>query len=181
MMTTSFRAGALRPILATAMLALGACAGAPVEEQNFQLAAEGQQLYALTGSGEGIANITTTHDTVGFGAQITINVHGAAPHTTLTASRAPEVFRPLTSDGICQRAAGDYPWNGVDYPVAPAFTTFISDGAPVTLTTNSAGSGSVHFDLDVPAVPDGTVFDVMVRLVGADTELRTDCFTVNTK
>jgi hypothetical protein len=97
--------------------------------------------------------------------------------------RAPELQRPNSADGICQRAAGLPPWG----PPTPNFITvpFPFPGPLVTLQTSAGGAGAVHIDFAAPPIPDGTRFDVMFRLVDSLTsptnELRTDCFTVTVK
>ena len=114
----------------------------------------------------------------------------AGARTTLYIQRAPEVGRPLGSDGICQRANGLWPWeqpNSAGFPPAPAFVTFPRPlaGDFKTLTTDSDGAGSAHFAFDLPTLADGTVFDVEFRLVDSvtapTTDLRTGCFTVTVK
>jgi hypothetical protein len=147
----------------------------------------GQQLSPVLGQGAGIVNLTSLPGEPGLTVNVTINVHNAAPNATFYIQRAPETGipqRPLSSDGICQRANGVAPWVGavrfVTVPIPLA-------GDLVTLTTNAQGNGSTHFNLSFPAtfVPDGTVFDVEFRLVDSltapTTDLRTGCFTVTTK
>ncbi len=144
----------------------------------------GQKLTAVLGSGSGIVNVTPTAAAHGsFSAQINVNVHGAPPNTTFFVQRAPEIGRPNSADGLCQRAAGDAPWG----PPAPNFVTFPlpAIGPLVTLQTSAEGSGSVHIDFDAATILDGTQFDVMFRLVDNLTsptnDLRTGCFTVTAK
>jgi len=83
----------------------------------------------------------------GFAADIAINVHHVLPNATYTVSRAPESFRPLHDDGICQRAAGLYPWeqpNSPGFAPAPAFLiNKAADGTTIALTTDDHGRGSV--------------------------------------
>jgi hypothetical protein len=150
----------------------------------------GRSLAAVMGQGSGIVSVTTTAGQVGFSAEITVNVHDAAPGTTLYIQRAPEVGRPLGNDGICQRANGLWPWeqpNSAGFPPAPAWVTFPRPlaGDLKTLTTDSDGAGSAHFAFDLPTLADGTVFDVQFRLVDSitapTTDLRTGCFTVTVR
>lgn len=97
--------------------------------------------------------------------------------------RAPEIGRPNSADGICQRAAGLPPWG----PPAPNFVTFPlpTAGPLVTLQTSEGGAGAVHIDFAAPTIADGTQFDVMFRLVDSlaspTNDLRTGCFTVTVK
>lgn len=144
----------------------------------------GQELTAVVGIGSGIVNVTPTAAADGsFSAQINVNVHGAPPNTTFFVQRAPEIGRPNSADGVCQRAAGAAPWG----PPAPNFVTFPlpATGPLVTLQTSAGGSGSVHIHFEAPAILDGTQFDVMFRLVDDLTtptnDLRTECFTVSVK
>ena len=144
----------------------------------------GQQLTAVLGTGSGMVNVTPTAAVDGsFSAQITVNVHDAPPNTTFYVQRAPEIGRPNSADGICQRAAGEAPWG----PPAPNFVTFPlpSAGPLLTLQTSDGGAGSAHIGFTSPTIPDGTVFDVMFRLVddlaNPSNELRTGCFTVTVK
>ena len=153
-------------------------------------ATHGLRLAPVTGQGDGIVNFTVIPDTVGFAANITVNVHDTTPNTTFYISRAPEVGRPLGSDGICQRANGAWPWeqpNSIGYPPAPAFVQFPRPlaGDLKTLTTDADGSGSAQFAFALTALADGTVFDVEFRLADSltapTTDLRTDCVTATVK
>ena len=144
----------------------------------------GVQLTAVSGVGSGIVNVTSNAAVHGsFSAQINISVHDAPPNTSFYVQRAPEIGRPNSADGICQRAAGVPPWG----PPAPNFVTFPlpAAGPLVTLQTSEGGSGTVHIDFVAPTILDGTQFDVMFRLVDSLTsptnELRTGCFTVTVK
>lgn len=144
-------------------------------------ATHGQFLTAVLGTGSGIVNVTPTAAVDGsFSAQISVNVHGAPPNTTFYVQRAPEIGRPNSADGVCQRAAGQPPWG----PPAPNFVTFPlpAAGPLITLETSNGGAGAVHIDFAAPTIADGTQFDVMFRLVDSLTsptnDLRTGCFTV---
>lgn len=148
------------------------------------LRTHGETLSAVIGFGAGTVNVTPTAAVDGsFSAQININVHDAPPNTTFYVQRAPEIGRPLGSDGICQRALGIAPWG----PPTPNFVTFPLPGSGplVTLETSEGGAGAVHIDFAAPTIADGTNFDVMFRLVDSLTspanELRTGCFTVVVK
>jgi hypothetical protein len=144
----------------------------------------GEPLTAVIGAGWGVVNVTSTAAVAGsFSAQINVNVHDAPPNTTFYVQRAPEIGRPNSADGICQRADGLPPWG----PPAPNFVTFPLPAAEplVTLQTSDGGSGAVHINFVAPTISDGTEFDVMFRLVDSLTsptnELRTGCFTVTVK
>jgi len=143
-----------------------------------------EQLTAVIGAGSGIVNVTPTAAADGsFSAQINVNIHDAPPNTTFFVQRAPEIGRPNSADGICQRAAGLPPWG----PPAPNFVTFPlpTAGPLVTLQTSEGGAGAVHIDFAAPTIADGTQFDVMFRLVDSlaspTNDLRTGCFTVTVK
>jgi hypothetical protein len=153
-------------------------------------ATHGLRLAPVSGQGDGTVNFTVTPGTIGFSVNVTANIHGATPNTTFYISRAPEVGRPLSNDGICQRANGVWPWeqpNSIGYAPAPAFVLFPRPlaGDPKTLTTDTNGSGSAHFAFDLPTLADGTIFDVEIRLADSlsvpTTDLRTDCFTATVK
>jgi hypothetical protein len=144
----------------------------------------GEQLTAVIGAGSGVVNVTSTAAVDGsFSAQINVNVHDAPPNTAFYVQRAPEIGRPNSADGICQRADGLPPWG----PPAPNFVTFPlpAAGPFVTLQTSEGGSGAIHIDFTAPTILDGTQFDVMFRLVDSLTsptnDLRTGCFTVTVK
>jgi hypothetical protein len=144
----------------------------------------GEQLTAVVGVGSGTVNVTPTAAVDGsFSAQINVNIHDAPPNTTFFVQRAPEIGRPNSADGICQRAAGLPPWG----PPAPNFVTFPlpTAGPLVTLQTSEGGAGAVHIDFAAPTIADGTQFDVMFRLVDSlaspTNDLRTGCFTVTVK
>ena len=171
-----------RLVLLTA-LTVSAIAAGPVEAEG----THGQALTAVIGQGAGIVNVTSLPGDPGLTVNVTINVHNAAPNTTFFIQRAPETGipqRPLSNDGICQRAEGIAPW--------VAAVAFVTNPRPlagdlITLTTGAEGNGTAHFILNFPPsfVPDGTVFDVELRLVDSliapTTDLRTECFTVTAK
>ena len=122
---------------------------------------------------------TRTATGAGFTAQITVNVHGLPPSTTVFVQRSPDF--PVVAgqpDGICQREAGLPPYEAV-----PPWVTFpIPNPGPLTtITTSPGGAGAVSFPFDLPAAAEVT-FDVMFRVVDNTTapslELRTACFQV---
>jgi hypothetical protein len=149
-----------------------------------------RRLVAVRGTGEGIVNVRPTSAHPGLSSEITVNVHGAAPNTTFYLQRAAEVGRPLGTDGICQRAAGLWPWeqpNSAGFGAAPAFVSLpLPLAGPLdTLTTDADGSGSAHLDFAYPAIADGTTFDVTFRLTdrlsNPTNDLRSGCFSVTAK
>jgi hypothetical protein len=154
------------------------------QNSTFASATHGTPIIAVLGTGRGTVNVTPTAAVDGsFSAQITVNVHGVAPDTTLYVQRAPEIGRPNSADGVCQRAEGQPPWG----PPTPSFVTFPlpASGPLVTLTTSEGGGGAVHIEFAAPTIADGTMFDVMFRLIddlaSPTIELRSACFTVTVK
>jgi hypothetical protein len=150
----------------------------------------GQSLSAVTGHGAGMVNLTAIPGEAGLTVNVTVNLHQTAPNATFYIQRAPEVGRPLGNDGICQRANGLWPWeqpNSPDFAAAPAFVSVPRPlaGDLKTVTTDADGSGSTHFALNLPSIPDGTVFDVQFRLIDSltapTTNLQTGCFAVTAK
>ena len=63
--------------------------------------------------------------------------------------------------------------------------TFALASGSATLATAANGTGTAIFEFRAPAIPAGTLFDVMFRLVDSEsaptTELRSGCFTVTVK
>lgn len=170
-----------------AALMVSAIAAGPVQANGSHGERHGRELKAVIGEGEGTVKVTSAAGTVGFLAKFTIKVEEAKPNTTYYVQRAPEVGRPLGDDGICQRAKGIWPWeqpNSAGFPPAPAFVTFPLPlaGDLKTVVTNAKGKGSLQFMFALPAIPDGSRFDVKIRLVDSlsapTTELRSGCFTV---
>ena len=190
----------LRSLLISLLLVLafivGGCkkdSNAPVSAPTVDNSTVGGSLRAYRGSGTGNVKVTPLDGTPGFSAQIQVDISGTTPNTTFYIFRAPEVGRPMSSDGLPQRANGLWPWeqpNSPGYPAAPAFVIFPrpNSGSLDTIRTSSSGAGSIsfQFDLDPALLPDGTVFDVVFRVVDSlstspTTDLRTDCFTVTAK
>lgn len=114
-------------------------------------------LTAVSGEGAGHVVVSPVPGGAGaFDAEITVNIHGAAPDTTFSISRAPD----LTPDGICTAA-------------------FIPFGE--SLTTSEGGSGATHFQFHRDPFP-ATRFDVVFRASGGDgSVLEGDCMTVTVK
>jgi hypothetical protein len=153
------------------------------QSSQFASTTHGIPITAILGTGSGSVNVTPTAAVDGsFSAQITVNVHGVAPNTTLYVQRAPEIGRANSADGVCQRADGLPPWGDVSN-----FITFTVPGSgSLTLETSPGGSGAVHMEFAAPTITDGTRFDVMFRLVDnlsstPGIELRSACFTVTVK
>jgi hypothetical protein len=125
------------------------------------------ELTAVAGQGAGRIEVApTAHDIVGpgtFDVLGTVNVHGAAPHTTFTMLRRVD----LNPNGICTGMT----W--LNLPGTPA----------PDLVTSAGGAGALHFEIarGAPFV-DGVSFDVQWQLVGSDgSVLQSDCFTVTVK
>jgi hypothetical protein len=118
-------------------------------------------LTAISGVGLGHVNISPTSQDQGtFAAEITLNVHDAAPNTTFFVRRAPD----LVPDGNC---TGPYLTN-----------------VGVSLTTSEDGAGATHFEFHrgAPFVS-GVKFDVVFQVFTADgsTILQSECMTVTVK
>lgn len=169
-----------------AFLASASCSeSSPTESAPFDPPGTHQSaLTNLGGTGTGGVSVTTRAvPQAYFTADIKVRMHGARPNTAYTVQRAPEVGRAAGSDGVCQRALAIAPWSQND-PPAPSFLTFLQpDGVtPFTLTTTSAGDGSLDFTFVVPTVPAGTHFDVMFRVlddvVAPTSVFLSGCFTV---
>jgi hypothetical protein len=144
-------------------------------------------LKAMVGHGKGRVRVTPITGTTGFSAQIEVEVKHLPPNATFFLQRAPEIGRPMSSDGIGQRALGLYPWeqpNSPGFPPAPAFITFPLPGAGplVMITTDANGEGEVEFLFEAASIADGTLFDVVFRVVdnpsSPSTDLWSNCFTV---
>ena len=137
-------------------LALGVGSRTASAEQGTQ-----SNLTAKVGQGTGRINVSPTAKNDGtFSAEITINIHDAAPNTTFFVQRAPD----LVVNGIC---TGTYLPN-----------------VGVTLTTSSGGAGATHFfaERGAPFIS-GVQFDVVFQVYTADhsTILQSECMTVTVK
>jgi hypothetical protein len=122
----------------------------------FAPGAAGSYLIATTGHGAGHVTVTPTAQASGtFAAEITVNIHGAAPNTTFSIQRTPD----LVPDGICTG------------PLIPF-------GVSLTTKADGAGATSFHFERGAPFVA-GVQFDVAFRVIGSDgTVLQGDCMRV---
>jgi len=123
-------------------------------------------LTAISGQGSGNIALSPTARNVGlnqFAAQVTVNIHGAAPNIAFTVSRNADFI----ADGICT--------NPTFAPFSPAFTT------------SAGGAGAAHYEVlrgppTFPLFVEGAKFDVSFRVVGTDgTVLTSECFTVTVK
>jgi hypothetical protein len=121
-----------------------------------------------------------------FTADISIRLIGAQANTVYLVQRAQEGIggRPLSTDGICQRALGIFPWSPSDAPTTNFQTIPLpaNPGPLVTVTTTSKGDGTLDFEFRTAMILAGTTNDVMYRLVDNDatptSELRTDCMMI---
>ena len=119
------------------------------------------ELTATAGEGSGRVVVSPTAKNQGtFAAEITINIHGAAPNTTFLVRRAPD----LNPNGIC----------------TGSFIPFAGE----TLTTSEGGAGAMNFFFErgAPFVS-GTRFNVVFQVYTADgaTVLQSDCMTITVK
>lgn len=161
----------------------GGCSNSPTAPDKVELPPGTHQSLITAVMGNGVGGLSVTPKSIPeatFVADIRVRVKGAKPNSSYIVQRAPEIGRPLPSDGVCQRALGLPPWTPADGPVAAAFVTFPSPGSP--LMTSASGDGALDFEFSAPMIPAGTVFDVMFRFVddaaSPTTELRSGCFTV---
>ena len=117
------------------------------------------ELVATTGQGAGRVIVAPTAQDHGtFAAEITVNIHDAAPNTTFSVWRTPD----LVPDGIC---------TGPLLPFGESFTT----------SAGGAGATHFHFERGAPFVS-GVQFDVAFRAIGSDgSVLQGDCMTVTVK
>jgi hypothetical protein len=119
-----------------------------------------------------------------FFAHIEVHLVRAAANATYTLQRAPEIGRPFSDDGICQRANAQYPWAQPDsdpFPTVAQYLTFEPPSGPVTIKTNAGGNGKVEFDFGpASAFTSGTHFDVQFRALGP-TSIESECFTVTVR
>lgn len=148
-----------------------------------QGASHGVALTEAGGAGSGRVSVTPTAEGAGFTAQITVNVRGLSPNTTYFVQRSPDFpVPPWTTDGTCDRAAGNFP-AGVTGPMWITFPV-PNPGPPVTITTSEGGAGAVSFGFDLPAAAK-LAFDVRFRVVDNPTaptrQLSSPCFTVTPK
>jgi hypothetical protein len=116
------------------------------------------ELTAISGQGTGHVLVApTAEDQPNFAVQVEVNVRDMLPNSSFTAQRAPD----LNPDGVCTG------------------TTWLTSG---TITTSEGGSGAAHFfgERGAPFVS-GVRFDVVFRVIGNGTELRSECMTVTVK
>jgi hypothetical protein len=118
-----------------------------------------RELVATTGQGVGRAIVAATAQDQGtFAAEITVNIHDAAPNTTFSVWRTPD----LVPDGIC---------TGPLLPFGVSFTT----------SAGGAGAAQFFFERGAPFVS-GAKFDTAFRVIGSDgSVLQGDCMTVTVK
>jgi YVTN family beta-propeller protein len=117
-------------------------------------------LTATSGRGSGRALVYPTTPAGGyFRAEMTVSIQGAAPDTTFALQRAPD----FTADGACS---------------GTAYRPF-----GVSVTTNDAGNGAVHWHYQAPSTPEfasGRQFDVAFQAVGSDgSVLQGQCMTIS--
>jgi hypothetical protein len=126
----------------------------------FAQAEPGTQSDLTATSGEGTGHVLvspTAKERPNFAVQIEVNVRDMLPNSTFTVQRAPDV----NPDGVCTGA------------------TWLTNGP---ITTSEGGAGAAHFFVTrgAPFVS-GVLFDVVFRVIGNGTELRSDCMTVTVK
>lgn len=110
-------------------------------------------LVAYQGQGAGHVSVEPTGTLVN---EVTVNVHDTTPNVTFQLQRA--IGHHI--DGQCR--------------TSPDWVT------DATITASAGGTGSVHFSAH-PPVPSGTRIDIVFRVVGDATGLRSDCMTFTVK
>lgn len=159
-----------RPALVIAALALAACrVSTSPRGTTFDnpIGTYQSSMVAVIGVGDGGMSITPKAIAEGyFVADIKVRVRNTKPNATYLVQRAPEIGRPGSSNGICERALSIAPWSATDTPAA-AFLTFVPAGgtALATFSTSSSGEGMLDFEFRAPMILKDTRFDVMFRLV----------------
>ena len=148
-------------------------------------------LVPIQGYGTGWVSVEPLNGTAGVSATISVTVTGVMSNSSFYLEQSPELGRPLSDDGVGERAAGLWPWQQPSSPGFAAAQAFVALPAanPDSLVTDSQGNGNGKFAFDDPKIPAGSHFDVVFRIVkkgnwpgvsdttsGLTTELRTDCF-----
>ncbi|HEY7461592.1 MAG TPA: hypothetical protein VIC59_06930 [Gemmatimonadota bacterium] len=143
------------------------------------------RLLAIDGKGFGRVRVVPFFNGGTFAAHLTVQLHEARPTTTYVFQRAPEIGRPLSFDGACQRALMISPWSAADVPVVPAFVSFpLPNPDPlITLTTDARGEAKLDFDFKLAGLPTPLDFDVMFRVLENVPDprsiLQSDCISVS--
>jgi hypothetical protein len=138
-------------------------------------------LTPVAGTGEGGTSVTPVANAGGFFAgTMRFRVRGK-PNTTYKVMRAADVGKAGNDDGVCQRGDGAAPWSPADGPAYVQFP-FPFAGAPLVMTTDNRGEGSLDYNYESPQIPRGYRFDVRMRLVDDEnaptTDLRSRCMTI---
>jgi hypothetical protein len=112
-------------------------------------------LTAVTGHGTGMVIVSPTGAGKGsFVAQVKVNIHGAAPNTTFSITRA--LAFPNTG------CANHTPFAEV-----------------ATLTTSAGGAGAVEFERGGRGTGPNESFDLILQVIGGDgTMLQSGCMTI---
>ena len=156
-------------------------------------------LSSVQGSGSGKITISPVSGTSGFSARASVELMGVLPNSLFHLQQAPEVGRPLSDDGVGERAAELWPWqqpNSPGFAEAPPFLEGLrsDQGLPITIVTDGEGNGRTEFTYNGPTLSPNSRFDVVFRivedssmivlpdtLIGSTTDLRSDCFTLPPK
>jgi hypothetical protein len=120
-------------------------------------------LSVSQGQGSGHVKVEPTSEDQGtLVNQITVNVEGMTPNATFSVQRA---IDHTPGDRVCTIDQG--PPNG-----------WVTDA---TIATSSGGAGSVHYSVHRSNVSSGTRIDIIFRVKGNGTELRSQCMTFTAK
>jgi hypothetical protein len=142
--------------LAIAVFAVGAATVGVPSAQADPTGAQ-SELIAVTGQGVGNVIVSPNHSLHGtFDAHVKVNLHGAAPDTSITITRAVDI----PSDGVCTS------------------TDFVT---VATLTASAGGAGAVEFERS-GGPPEGSSFHLFLRVTGDDgSVLQSGCMVITVK
>jgi hypothetical protein len=120
-------------------------------------------LSASQGQGSGHVKVEPTSQDQGTLAnQVTVDVRGMTPNATFSVQRA---IDHTPGDGVC--TIDQSPPNG-----------WVTDA---TITTSQGGAGAAHYSVHRSNVSSGTQIDIIFRVIGNGTALRSDCMTFTAK
>jgi hypothetical protein len=143
------RTGGFRRLAIALFVTCAAMAATPAAQADPTGAQSG--LTSVTGQGLGKVIVSpTSADIANFVAQVKVNIHGAAPNTTFTITRAVDA----PANGVC---------------------TSTDFGTVATLKTSAGGAGAVEFERTGPLLN----FDLSIRAIGDDgTVLQSGCMII---
>jgi hypothetical protein len=120
-------------------------------------------VYQGQGQGSGHVAVEPTGEDHGtLVNQVTVNVDGLTPNATFSVQRAIDL---TPGDGVCTIS-----------PTPPQ-----GWATDATITTSQGGAGALHYSVHRSNVSSGTQIDIIFRVIGSGTELRSDCMTFTAK